>query len=55
MTRDFDRKESEREQYLQDHSSTRHLKMEVEELRKENEKLKKQVAKLKDIVRELED
>lgn len=55
MTREFDRKDSEREQYLQDHSSTRHLKVEIEELKKENEKLKKQIAKLKDIVKELED
>lgn len=54
MTRDFDRKEFERDQYLQDHSSTRHLKIEIEELKKENEKLKKQVAKLKDIVKELD-
>jgi len=47
MTRDFDRKESERQQYIQDHSSTKHLKEEIESLKKENEKLKKQIVKLK--------
>lgn len=52
MTRDFDRKESEREQYLQDQESTRHLKIEIEELKKENEKLKKQITKLKDIIKD---
>ncbi len=46
MTRQFDRKETERQQYLLDHSSTKHLKIEVEELKKENEKLKKKVEKL---------
>ncbi len=52
MTRDFDRKESERQQYIQDHSSTKHLKEEIESLKKENEKLKKQLKKYKEKERE---
>lgn len=46
MTRDFDRKEAERQSYLQDHSSNRYLKEEVESLRRENKKLKRKVEKL---------
>lgn len=46
MTRDFDRKETERQQYIQDHSSTRNLKEEIRELKEENEKLKKKIEKL---------
>lgn len=46
MTRDFDRKEAERQSYLQDHSSNRYLKEEVDSLRRENEKLKRKVEKL---------
>lgn len=40
-------KELEREQYNQDHSSTRHLKDEIAQLKKENERLKKQLKNLK--------
>lgn len=47
MTRQFDHKEIEREQYIQDHSSTKNLKEEIKELKKENVKLKKKVKKLK--------
>jgi hypothetical protein len=47
MSRDFDRKEIEREQYIQDHSSTNLLKEENANLRIENEKLKEQVKALK--------
>lgn len=52
MTRGFDKKEAERQQYLQDHSSTKHLKEEIESLKKENEKLKKQLKKYKEKERE---
>ena len=46
MTRDFERKETERQQYNQDHSSTKYLKERISELEKENEKLKKKIEKL---------
>lgn len=46
MTRDFDRKEIERQEYLQDHSSTKFLKEEIKELKKENSNLKKKVKAL---------
>ena len=46
MTRDFDRKEKEREAYIQDHSSTLSAKEEIAALKKENAKLKKQLDKL---------
>ena len=55
MTRDFDRKEAEREKYLQDHSSTRFLTSKVAELEAENAKLKEQIADLKSTIRELKD
>jgi hypothetical protein len=48
MTRDFDRKEKERTEYLQDHTSTKYLKEEIESLKKENEKLKKLIKKYKE-------
>lgn len=47
MTRDFERKETERQQYEQDYSATRALKAEIDELKKEVAKLKKKVKKLK--------
>jgi hypothetical protein len=47
MTRQFDRKELERERYIEDHSSTNHLKEENQVLKHENEKLKDKVARLK--------
>ena len=46
MSREFDRKETERQQYIQDHSSTKHLKERIVELETENEKLKKKIEKL---------
>jgi ubiquinone biosynthesis protein UbiJ len=46
MTRDFDRKETERQQYIQDHTSTKYLKERIAELEKENDKLKKKIEKL---------
>ena len=46
MTRGFDHKEAERRNYLQDHSSNRYLREEVDSLKKENEKLKRKVEKL---------
>ena len=48
MARDFDRKEAERERYIQDHSSTKYLRERVAELEAENEKLKKKIEKLED-------
>ncbi len=47
MTRQFDRKELEREKYNQDHSATSHLTKENQVLKNQNEKLKDKVAKLK--------
>jgi predicted RNase H-like nuclease (RuvC/YqgF family) len=47
MARDFDKKESEREEYIQHHSSTRHLNIRIAELESENADLKEQVADLK--------
>lgn len=55
MAREFDRKESEREEYIQHHSSTRSLNIRIAELEAENEKLKEQVRNLKDILREVQD
>ena len=46
MTRDFNRKEAERQQYSDDHSSTKYLKERITELEIENEKLKKKIEKL---------
>jgi hypothetical protein len=55
MAREFDKKELEREEYIQHHSSTRVLSQRISELEIENEKLKEKVADLKDIIRELKD
>ncbi len=55
MAREFDKKENEREEYIQHHSSTRHLNIRIAELEAENEKLREQVANLKDILREKND
>lgn len=55
MTRDFDRKEKERQNYMQDHSSKRNLKEENTELQSKVmaleakvEKLQKQLKKYKE-------
>jgi ubiquinone biosynthesis protein UbiJ len=48
MSREFDRNETERQQYIQDHSSTKHLKERITELESEVERLKKKIEKLED-------
>jgi predicted RNase H-like nuclease (RuvC/YqgF family) len=48
MAREFDRQETERQRYIQDHGSTKHLKERITELEKKNDKLKKKIEKLED-------
>jgi cell division protein FtsB len=53
MTRKFDRKEKERNDYIQEHAAKRTYSAELNALREENEKLQAKVAKLEKKIKDL--